>query len=111
MPIQPGQGPGLSLRNLGESGGTESYTLSAAEIPAHTHTVGASAANGVADGPGGRVPARMPSAVPQYASSANVNLAAAAVGNGGGGQPHNNMQPYLTMNYIIALQGVFPQRP
>src|SRR4051812_21193521 len=83
VPIQPGQGSGLSLRNLGESGGTETCTLSAAEIPVHTHTVGASTANGVSDGPGGRVPARMPSAVPQYAPSANVDLAAAAVGNGG----------------------------
>jgi microcystin-dependent protein len=111
VPIQPGQGPGLTQRDLGEVGGTETLTLNANQIPAHTHTAGASTANGVADGPSGRVPARMPGAIPQYAAAGNADMAAAAVGNSGGGQPHNNMQPYLTITYIIALQGVYPQRP
>jgi len=111
VPIHPGQGPGLSARLLGEVGGTETYTLGANEMPAHTHTEAASTANGVADSPTGRMPARMPGAIPQYGSTSNVNLAAAAVANSGGSQPHNNLQPYLAVTYIIALQGVYPSRP
>jgi microcystin-dependent protein len=110
VPIHPGQGNGLSNRNLGEVGGAETQTLSAAQMPSHTHTMGASAANGATDSPGGRVLARAPGAIPQYGATANVDLAAAAVGSSGGGQPHNNMQPYLTLNYIIALQGIYPSR-
>ncbi len=110
VPIQPGQGPGLSDRNIGEVGGTESITLTAAQIPSHTHAIGASAANGSADSPAGRVLARATGAIPQYGATPNVDLAATAVGSTGGGQPHNNLQPYLTLNYIIALQGIYPSR-
>lgn len=110
-PIHPGQGNGLSNRNLGEVGGIEFITLTAAQIPSHTHTISGSAANGAADSPGGRVLARAPGAIPQYGATPNVDLAATAVGSSGGGQPHNNLQPYLTLNYIIALQGIFPSRP
>jgi len=110
VPIQPGQGPGLSSRDLGESGGTESETLLTSEIPSHTHALGVSTANGVSDSPTGRVPARNPATIPQYGPVADSDLAAAAASNSGGGQPHNNMQPYLVVNYIIALQGIFPPR-
>jgi microcystin-dependent protein len=110
VPIQPGQGNGLSNRSIGEVGGTETITLSLAQIPSHTHSMTGSAANGVSDSPVGGVPARMPSAIPEYGATPDGNLAAAAVANSGGAQPHNNMQPYLTVNYIIALQGVFPPR-
>lgn len=111
VPIHPGQGPGLSNHSLGEVSGTETIALIASQMPAHTHTAGASSGNGVADGPGGRVQARMPSATPQYAATSNADLAAAAVSNSGGSQPHNNLQPYLTITYVIALQGVYPSRP
>jgi microcystin-dependent protein len=111
VPIHPGQGPGLNNRVLGESAGAEVHTLSTAEIPAHTHTMGASATNGAADSPAGGVLARTPAGIPQYATTADANLSPAAVTLSGGGQPHNNMQPYLTVNYIIALQGIFPSRP
>ena len=111
VPIQPGQGQGLSNRNRGEAGGVEAHALTAPEIPAHTHSVGGSAANGASDSPAGHVLARMPAAVPQYGSSADTDLSADAVEFSGGGQPHPNMQPYLTVTYIIARQGVFPSRP
>jgi microcystin-dependent protein len=109
-PILYGEGPGLTPREIGEPVGTETHTLSVAELPAHTHPIGASTANGDSDAVEGRVMARSPAAIPQYASSANTTLAASAVASTGGGQPHNNMQPYLTLNFIIALQGMFPPR-
>lgn len=111
VPIHPEQGPGLTNRLLGETGGSETHVLATAEMPAHTHTVAASSANGAADSPAGRVMARSPAAIPQYAASPDADLSGMAVSNSGGDQPHNNMQPYLTVTYIIALQGIFPPRP
>lgn len=109
-PVGVGEGPGLTNRDAGDAGGTEAHTLSANELPVHTHLMGASGANGTTDRPDGNVPARNPAAVPQYApaASADANLAANAVGNAGGSQPHNNMQPYIVVNYIICLQGMYP---
>ena len=111
--MHPGQGQGLSLRDLGEMGGTESVTLLVSEIPAHSH-----AANAV----GVLSTTAAPST--QTALSRSVNGSAYAPGGGalqqlafealppaGGSLPHNNLQPYLTLNYCIALQGVFPARP
>ena len=109
-PMQVGQGPGLSPHDLGEVGGLETHTLNVTEMPNHTHAFRGSASNGLSDTPDGRVPARMPSAIPQYRAAADVNLGAAAVGTSGGGPPHNNLQPFIAVNYIIALQGIFPPR-
>jgi microcystin-dependent protein len=111
VPIQPGQGPGLSLRSLGEQGGIEGAMLGTGEMPAHTHTLGASSANGTSDAAAGRVAARSPAAIPQYAAASDADLSAAAIGSAGGGQAHNNMQPYLGLSFIIALQGIYPPRP
>jgi microcystin-dependent protein len=108
-PVGPGQGPGLTNREAGESNGTEAHPLEVSELPTHTHAVRASTANGISDKPGGNVPARDPAAIPQHAAAANANLAANAVGDAGGSQPHNNMQPYIVVSYIIALQGIMPQ--
>jgi microcystin-dependent protein len=105
-PLQPGQGPGLQSRSLGEVGGVESHALSASQLPSHTHAMRAGSANGDSDSPAGRVLARIPAAIPQYGSTADHDLAATAIAASGGGQAHNNMQPYLTVTYIIALQGV-----
>jgi microcystin-dependent protein len=113
-PLQAGQGAGLSLRDLGESGGEQTVTLLDTEIPAHTHTVSTKAAPGDQNSPVGHLPAearigRQP--VPQYsASGGGAPMGAAALTTAGGNQPHNNMPPYLTLNFIIALQGVFPAR-
>jgi microcystin-dependent protein len=114
--MHPGQGPGLSLHDLGESSGVESVTLLVSEIPAHAHGVGfALGSDGNSTSPAGAV----------WAQSAAGRGNAALYQNGsptgpvqlqslnvaGGGLPHNNMQPYLTLNFCIALQGVFPARP
>jgi microcystin-dependent protein len=113
-PMQPGQGQGLSLRDLGEMSGVESITLLVSEIPVHTHTVGTMTdpANLQLPGPD-RVLARSVNATAyQTNTSANLQMMAPqALSLAGGGLPHNNMQPYLTLNFCIALQGIFPQRP
>ena len=114
-PMQPGQGQGLSLRDLGEASGVESITLLVSEIPVHTHTMRAHNAD--------QADAQNPSSTTSLAQSANgfayqtntsaslAPLNASALSPAGGGLPHNNMQPYLTLNFCIALQGIFPQRP
>ncbi len=109
-PMHPGQGPGLSLHDLGEMSGTPAVTLLESEIPAHTHVLRGSIA--VADSPN---PAGADTAGPSsdniYAPAANlVNMAFQALPPAGGSLPHNNMMPYLTLNFNIALQGVFPPR-
>jgi len=110
--MQPGQGPGLSLRDLGEMGGSETVTLIESEIPAHTHTISASNQPGEDAAPSGESLARSVGAqVYQTVTNANLQpMAFETLAPTGGSQPHNNMQPYLTFNFNIALQGVFPQR-
>jgi microcystin-dependent protein len=108
VPVHVGQGPGLALVDRGQAGGAEAVPLIASEMPSHTHALNGSSANGVSDAPASNVPARAPSAIPQYGATANADLASDAVGTSGGGQPHNNMQPYITLNFIIALSGAFP---
>ena len=112
MPVHPGQGPGLSLHYLGEQGGSETVTLLESEIPAHTHALTASAAAAFARSPAGELFANESGGVNSYAALAapTALLAAVACGDAGGDQPHNNLAPYLTVNFCIALQGVFPQR-
>ena len=111
VPMHPGQGPGLSLRRLGEKGGVEQHTLTTQELPPHTHALYADSSVGTSSGPGGLAPARNAAGIPQYGPGSNVTLDASAVGTTGGGQPHSIMQPYLAVNYIIALEGIFPSRP
>lgn len=108
LPIHWGQGPGLASRVLGERAGETAHTLLLSELPAHTHVArGASALANVVD-PAGKYPARNPANIPQYAPTADTTLSAAAIGSTGSNQPHNNSQPSLTINYVIALQGIFP---
>jgi microcystin-dependent protein len=107
--MQPGQGQGLSLRDLGEMSGVESITLLQSEMPSHNHILNTSNNDGNNTQPAGRYTGRG-NAI--YGPIANTNLMGLqTIGVAGGGLPHNNMQPYLTLNYCIALQGVFPQRP
>jgi microcystin-dependent protein len=111
-PMHPGQGPGLSLHDLGETGGSETVSLLESEIPVHTHTLRGN--NQLADTPvvTNNVLARTTGNSYQQNTSANlVAMAFEALPPAGGDQPHNNMQPYLTLNFCIALQGVFPPRP
>jgi microcystin-dependent protein len=108
-PMQPGQGQGLSLRDLGESDGVEAVTLLVSEIPVHTHTMVASAQPALSNNPMGNLPARATLYTDQ--TSAQVQMAPNALSPAGGSLPHNNMMPYLTVNFCIAMQGVFPPRP
>lgn len=109
VPVHMGQGPGLSNKVIGETGGIETVTLTTQQIPAHSHTAGASAANGSSDSPAGLVPARNAAGVPHYGSGPpNATLASGALLATGGTQPHENRQPYLGINFIICLDGVFP---
>ena len=111
--MQPGQGQGLSLRDLGEVGGSPSITLLVSEMPFHTHTLRVSAEVGDIQIPANNTSlARSGSGSAYTATASNiVQLAPQALAPAGGSLPHNNMQPYLTLNYCIALQGIFPQRP
>ena len=116
VPMHPGQGPGLSLHDLGEEGGTPFVTLLQSEIPAHAHNVGrATATSGDSITPvasvwatsaAGRGQAALYQPPPPNSPVNNMSL-----GITGGSLPHNNMQPYLALNFCIALQGVFPSRP
>jgi microcystin-dependent protein len=110
-PMHPGQGPGLSLHDLGETGGSETVTLLESEIPSHTHALRASAQPGEDASPAGESLARSVGALLYQTSLQNlVALAPQTLAPAGGDQPHNNMQPYLTLSFCIALQGVFPPR-
>ena len=110
-PMHPGQGPGLSLHDLGESGGTETVTLLESEMPSHSHALSASAGPANLQAPASdRVLGRANNTVYRDTPDTLVPLAAEALAPAGGDQPHNNMQPYLTFYFNIALQGVFPPR-
>jgi microcystin-dependent protein len=113
-PLGFGEGPGLSLYDLGETGGETSVTLSANNMPAHSHTLQGSSGTATSSTPVGHALAggggfgRPELYAPT--SSANVPMNPSSVGVTGGGIPHNNMSPFLWLNFIIALQGVFPAR-
>lgn len=109
-PMHPGQGPGLSLHDLGETGGSETVTLLESEIPAHSHALNGVNDSGLQFSPGGAVSARANLYKSGPAANTLVNMSVNAIAPAGGGQPHNNMQPYLTMYFCIALQGVYPPR-
>lgn len=111
-PMQQGQGAGLSLRDLGEMGGEETVTLLQTQIPAHNHFAMAAAGTTASptsntwgmDNTKGRE-VNLYATLPNNTSMSPVSLRPT-----GGGQPHDNMPPYLALNFIIALQGVFPAR-
>jgi microcystin-dependent protein len=115
--LSQGQGPGLTPRVIGEEAGVENVTLLTTEMPAHTHAAKAVDALGSTNDPQGALFAQGRAgrgAAKGYAATspapATAQLAPTAVGIAGGSQPHNNLAPLLVMNYIIALQGLFPPR-
>jgi len=110
-PMHPGQGPGLSLHDLGETGGTDTVTLLESEIPSHSHTLRADAIDPAdTNVPSGNASLALSTGGQLYQSANNTQLGNQAVQQVGGDQPHNNLQPYLTFYFNIALQGVFPPR-
>ncbi len=110
VPIGAGQGPGRSNYIEGEVGGESTHLLTIAEMPSHTHALMADSGEAMTPHPLGNFPARIAAGIPVYSSSANAAGSANAVGIAGGNLPHNNLQPFLGLKYIIATQGVFPSR-
>lgn len=117
VPIHFGQGPGLSPYDLGQQAGSENVTLLSNQMPQHNHLINASEGNGSAQAPGsgflaaGIVPSQGNAAVSNYRTSSDgTTLNASSVSLAGGNQPHPNLQPYLCLNFLIALEGIFPSR-
>lgn len=114
VPIHPGRGPGLTSRTLGETGGSTTETLTIDQLPSHTHPVNGSGDATDEEGEttvAGNLTGETDASDPLYttATGAPVEMDLGLQSQGGGG-PHENEQPYLTLSYIIALQGVFPSR-
>ena len=114
-----GHAPGLSTIPIGQKGGTEQVTLTAANLPSHNHVLNVSNAAGTTSNPQGGVPANSQFQadrsspvvqVSSYGSTPNATMSPQAIGNSGGNIPFNNRNPFLGVNYIIALQGIFPSR-
>ena len=117
VPVGQGQGPGLSPYSLGQQAGNETVTLTIQQMPSHNHLINANEGNGTSQAPangflsGGIVPSSGNAAVSNYRNSTDGTvLANTSVSLSGGNQPHNNIQPYLCINFIIALEGIFPSR-
>jgi microcystin-dependent protein len=110
--MQPGQGQGLSLRDLGQIGGSETVTLLVSEMPVHTHALMNAVTLGNVNAPSPEVSLGRSNGGSAYQNAvANLTpMAPQALAPAGGSLPHNNMQPYLTLNFCIAMQGVFPPR-
>ncbi len=112
-PMHPGRGPGLTSRRLGQIAGTETVTLTEAQMPNHSHGFNADGSTG---GPlGGGANASTPvdkflGASVKYSSNTSSNVDMHNVSVTGGSQAHNNLQPLIVINYIIALQGLYPSR-
>jgi microcystin-dependent protein len=110
-PLGQGQGPGLSEYFLGQQGGSEFITLLQSEIPSHTHIMHCNR-DDAADValPGTNVVPGRATALTPYRADQNTQMNLQALGVAGGSLPHNNMSPYLTVTFILAMQGVFPPR-
>jgi len=115
VPNSSGQGPGLSNYDLGQVSGTETVTLTVNEMPMHNHQVTCLKGDPTTAKPNGGVLANLtinppPTEANLYAASGPDLMAPTMITNTGGNQPHENLQPYLTLNYCIALEGIFPSR-
>jgi len=107
--IGSGTGPGLTPRSLSQRSGSETNMLTVANLPAHNHSINAVTADGNTSVPGGNLPAGTKLLDKEYSdATATTTMNATMVSSTGGGQAVNNMQPYLTVTYIIALQGIYP---
>jgi microcystin-dependent protein len=110
VPMGQGQGPGLQSYVLGEVGGTESTTLTSAQMPIHVHGLTGSSLSGNASLPTGAVPANSGALDKEYSTDLSSNVAMIPSGAAGGSQPFAIRDPYLCLNFQIALEGIFPSR-
>ena len=114
VPNSSGQGPGLSSYDLGQVGGTESETMTINQMPAHNHQVACLSTGSDAGRPTGNFLSNInvPSdgSATLYAATSNNLMAPTMIANTGGSQPFSLLQPYLTLNFCIALEGIFPSR-
>lgn len=118
VPVGTGQGPGLPAIDLGEVSGEPTHTLIITEMPAHNHAaqtvINAASGAGNSAGPAGNYPAASSTRDAIYSNATdatmNANAGQVTIGAAGGSQPHNNMQPFLGLNYIIAIEGIYPSR-
>ena len=109
VPIHQGSGGGVTYV-IGEVGGTESVTLTTAQIPNHTHALLGATGNGAQANPNNNFLASSTLVKPYAAETPATNMAASAIGPAGGSQPHENMQPYLVVSFIISLFGIYPNQ-
>jgi microcystin-dependent protein len=105
-----GQSSTGTFYNLGQTGGEEAVTLTVGQTPPHSHSFVGSTGAGSLLSPAGNVWAAQSQTALYYSGPGSASMSPAAVGTAGGGQPHDNMPSYLTLNYIIALQGIYPAR-
>src|SRR5215212_2860932 len=110
VPSHMGTGPDGTTYQIGEMAGTEQETLTVQQIPSHTHPLTGSTANGTEASPAGAIPATSPTVSTYVQSAADSTFAANAITPAGGSQPHENTQPFLCINFIISLFGVFPSQ-
>ena len=112
LAIDQGQGPGLNDYIIGETGGSQYVTLLLNQIPQHTHAIYASATGNEANPTNAAFGGAARGHTGAYAATGTsvASMNAGAVSTAGGGQPHDNMPPYLVMNFCIALTGIFPTR-
>ncbi len=109
--LHAGQGAGLSYYRLGAKGGTETVTLTTNQISSHSHSYNANSATMASGTPqGNSLPTPGGKKTPYTANAPNTTMASGCVSNTGGGQSHNNLQPYLVLTRLIALEGVYPSR-
>ena len=109
--VGAGNGPGLTPRTIGEMSGTETNTLLISNLPPHNHSINAVSTEGNQNSPTGNLLADTKTLDKEYSNAtANTTMKASMVGNTGNGTPVNNMQPYLSIGYYIALEGIYPSR-
>lgn len=111
VPIHMGTGPSGTTYQIGEMAGTEQETLTIQQIPNHTHPLMASQGDGTVPNPQGNVLAQTPAGIfPYFEDAPSANMNASSITPAGGSQPHENTQPFLCINFIISLFGVFPSQ-
>ena len=108
--LHQGQGPVLSNYVLGESGGAEAVTLTVGQLPQHLHSAMGNSGAGTSPSPSGALWAGSPTNIYTAGSAANAAMSATSISVSGGSQPHDNMLPFVTLNFCIAFEGIYPSQ-